>query len=70
MPQARAMHEQSRHYKNQSPQRIVAGNNNPGNEAERADDAPCHTAPEIKVPAEKAVHEEKITEVVSKASSC
>jgi len=62
--------EQSRHHKNQSPQRIIAGNNNTGNETERADDAARHATPEIKVLAEETVHEKKVTESMSKASSC
>jgi hypothetical protein len=48
--------EQSRHHKNQPPQRIVAGNDNPGNETERADDAARHATAEIKVRLEEAAH--------------
>ena len=62
--------EQACHNKNQSePQRIV-NSDNARDKANGADDAARHAAPKIKIPAEEAIHKKKITEAVSKASSC
>jgi hypothetical protein len=61
--------EQSRHHKNQPPQRIVAGNDNPGNETERADDAARHTTAKIKVRFEEPAHDGKLARNVPEAKS-
>ena len=60
--------EQSRRHENQPPQRIVAGNDNPGNETQRADDAARHATAEIKVGLEEAAHGEKLARYVPKTN--
>ena len=52
--------EQSRRHKNQTPQRIVAGNDNPGNETQRADDPARQATAEIKVGLKEPAHSENL----------
>jgi hypothetical protein len=60
--------EHSRHHKNQPPQRIVAGNDNPGNETQCANDAARHAPAEIKVGLKESAHGEKLARCVPKTN--
>ena len=62
--------EQSSRDKNQSPQRIIACDDNPGDEAERADDAARHAAAVIKIGMEETAHNRKLARAAAKAKSC
>ena len=58
--------EKTRHHKNQSPQRIVAGDDDSGHEAKRPDDAARHAPVTIKVRPEKSVHAGKLAQCMPK----
>ena len=60
--------KQSRPNENQPPQRIVASNDNPRHETQRADDAPGQAAAEIQVGFEEPAHNEKLARCVPKTN--
>jgi hypothetical protein len=52
--------EQSRRHQNQSPQRIITGDNNPGDKANRPDDAARDASVAVKVGFEEPAHGENL----------
>jgi hypothetical protein len=62
--------KQSSRHKNQSPQRIIAGDDDSGNEAQRADDAARQPAMAAEIGSEEFVHTENLARRAPKAKGC
>jgi hypothetical protein len=58
--------EQARHHQNQTPQRVIARNNDARDEAQRTHDTARHAAVVTKVGMKKAIHAENLAHCVPK----